>query len=120
MRAYLTAEWGKAVARPYYRIYLAVMAALAAALALIWWWTGREGMFQGSFGECLSLLIPFFSNIMPIDAIISACNAVNPAIDSLAAYILFGAIPFNVAKGIVISIVTVVTYKKLGHVMKFL
>ena len=61
MRAYLTAEWGKAVARPYYRIYLAVMAALAAALALIWWWTGREGMFQGSFGECLSLLIPFFS-----------------------------------------------------------
>ena len=61
MRAYLTAEWGKAVARPYYRIYLAVMAALAAALALIWWWTGREGMFRGSFGECLSLLIPFFS-----------------------------------------------------------
>ena len=52
MRAYLTAEWGKAVARPYYRIYLTVMAALAAALALIWWW---------SFGECLSLLIPFFS-----------------------------------------------------------
>ncbi len=52
MRAYLTAEWGKAVARPYYRIYLTVMAA---------WWTGREGMFQGSFGECLSLLIPFFS-----------------------------------------------------------
>lgn len=43
-----------------------------------------------------------------------------PPIDSLAAYILFGAIPFNVAKGIVISIVTVVTYKKLGHVMKFL
>ena len=61
MRAYLTAEWGKAVARPYYRINLTVMAALAAALALIWWWTGREGMFQGSFGECLSLLIPFFS-----------------------------------------------------------
>ena len=49
MRAYLTAEWGKAVARPYYRIYLTVMAALAAALALIWWWTGREGMFQGPF-----------------------------------------------------------------------
>ena len=35
MRAYLTAEWGKAVARPYYRIYLTVMAALAAALAVL-------------------------------------------------------------------------------------
>ena len=61
MKHYLTAEWSKAVARPYYRIYLAVMVALAALLALIWWWTGREGMFQGSFGECLSLLVPFFT-----------------------------------------------------------
>ena len=61
MKDYLTAEWGKAVARPYYRIYLAVMAALAAGLALTWWWTGREGMFRGSFGECLSLLVPFLA-----------------------------------------------------------
>ena len=66
------------------------------------------------------LLIPFFSQIMPIDAILSACQALNPAIDSLWAYILFGAVPFNVAKGAVISLVTVVTYKKLGHVMKLL
>lgn len=43
-----------------------------------------------------------------------------PPLTAWLAYILFGAIPFNVAKGIVISIVTVVTYKKLGHVMKFL
>ena len=61
MKDYLAAEWGKAVARPYYRIYLAVMAALAAGLALTWWWTGREGMFRGSFGECLSLLVPFLA-----------------------------------------------------------
>lgn len=66
------------------------------------------------------LLIPFFSQLMPIDAIIAACNAVNPAVDSLMGYILFGAVPFNMAKGIVISVVTVVTYKKLAHVMKFL
>ena len=55
-----------------------------------------------------------------LDAILSACQALNPAIDSLWAYILFGAVPFNVAKGAVISLVTVVTYKKLGHVMKLL
>ena len=61
MKHYLTAEWGKTMARPYYRIYLAVMVALAAGLALLWWWTGREGMFQGSFGDCLSLLIPFLA-----------------------------------------------------------
>ena len=61
MKDYLAAEWGKAVARPYYRIYLAILAALAAGLALTWWWTGREGMFRGSFGECLSLLVPFLA-----------------------------------------------------------
>ena len=61
MKHYLTAEWGKAMARPYYRIYLSVMVALAALLALTWWWTGREGMFQGTFGVCLGLLVPFLS-----------------------------------------------------------
>ena len=66
------------------------------------------------------LLIPFFSQIMPIDAILSACQALNPAIDSLSGYILFGAVPFNVAKGVVISLVTVVTYQKLGRGMKLL
>ena len=64
------------------------------------------------------LLIPFFSNLMPIEAIISACNAVNPAIDSLMGYILFGAVPFNLAKGVVLSVVAVPCYKKLGHVLK--
>ena len=64
------------------------------------------------------LLIPFFSNLMPSEAIISACNAVNPAIDSLMGYILFGAVPFNLAKGVVLSVVTVPCYKKLGHVLK--
>ena len=64
------------------------------------------------------LLIPFFSNLMPIEAIISACNAVNPAIDSLMGYILFGAVPFNLAKGVVLSVVAVLCYKKLGHVLK--
>ena len=64
------------------------------------------------------LLIPFFSNLMPIDAIISACNALNPAIDSLMGYILFGAVPFNLTKGVVLSVVTVLSYKKLGHALK--
>ena len=35
------------------------------------------------------LIIPFYSKLMPIDAIVSACNAVNPMIDSIDGYILF-------------------------------
>ncbi len=64
------------------------------------------------------LIIPFYSKIMPIDAIVSACNAVNPMIDSINAYILFGAMPFNLIKGLIISALTFLLYKKLSHLMK--
>ena len=64
------------------------------------------------------LIIPFYSKIMPIDAIVSACNAVNPMIDSIDGYILFGAVPYNFIKGVIISAVTFLVYKKLSHAMK--
>ena len=66
----------------------------------------------------LFLIIPFYSKVMPIDAIVSACNAVNPMIDSINAYILFGAMPFNLIKGLIISALTFLTYKKLSRLMK--
>ena len=37
------------------------------------------------------MLIPFYSKIMPLEAIIDACHAVNPMIDSMDAYVLFGS-----------------------------
>ena len=55
---------------------------------------------------------------MPIDAIVSACNAVNPMIDSIDGYILFGAMPFNLIKGLIISALTFMVYKKLSQLMK--
>ena len=36
MKHYLTAEWGRAVARPYFRAFLLVLLALAAGLPLLW------------------------------------------------------------------------------------
>lgn len=64
------------------------------------------------------LIIPFYSKIMPIDAIVSACSAVNPLINSIDAYILFGAAPFNLIKGLIISLVTFLVYKKLSNAMR--
>ena len=60
MKHYLTAEWGRAVARPYFRIFLLVLLALAAGLPLLWRFAFGD-MFRGSFGDGLSLLIPFFT-----------------------------------------------------------
>ena len=64
------------------------------------------------------LLIPFYSQVMPIDAIISACAAVNPMIGSLNTYLLFGAAPFNMLKGIILSFLTILVYKKVSRALK--
>lgn len=64
------------------------------------------------------LIIPFYSNLMPIEAIVEMCSAVNPAVDSLAAYYLFGAFPFNLIKGVALSAVTLLCYKQLSIFFK--
>lgn len=63
------------------------------------------------------ILLPFYKNIMPIDAIIAACNAVNPAVTDAAGYIWFGALPFNLIKGTVVCALTFVLYKRLSGVI---
>lgn len=64
------------------------------------------------------LIIPFYSKVMPIEAIVAACAAINPAIDSISAYVWYGAAPFNLIKGVVLSLITVLTYKRLSNILK--
>ena len=64
------------------------------------------------------ILLPFYAAAyMPYDAILSACQAVNPAIDSLAGYILFGVVPFNLIKGTLVALITFVVYKRISGVL---
>lgn len=64
------------------------------------------------------LLIPFFSTIMPMDAIFSACRAVNPIITDLNSYLMFGVVPFNIVKGLVVTCLTFPVYKKMSYHIK--
>ncbi len=67
------------------------------------------------------LLLPFFSKVMPMEAIFSACGAVNPLIHDTGSYLLFGALPFNMMKGVLISLLTFPVYKKMSsHIKAFL
>lgn len=63
------------------------------------------------------ILLPFYRNIMPIDAIIAACSAVNPAVKDAAGYIWFGVLPFNLVKGVIVCVLTFLLYKRLSGVM---
>ena len=92
----------------------------------------KKGAVMGCAAGCVAimiagylanryLLIPFFSQIMPMEAIFSACAKVNPLIHDLDSYLLFGAVPFNFIKGVLISLITFPVYKKLSrHIKHFI
>lgn len=63
------------------------------------------------------VLIPFYSAFMPIDAIIGLGTAVNPSIINLWTLVLYGIVPFNIVKGIILSILTLVLYKRISPIL---
>lgn len=65
-------------------------------------------------------LIPTFAAMygMPIEAIVEMGTAVNKNITDLTTFILWAVAPFNLLKGAVISVITMLIYKKLSPVLK--
>ena len=61
------------------------------------------------------ILLPFYAaTFMPMDVILAVCAAVNPAITSVAGYIWFAVVPFNLLKGAVLALLTFLLYKRLS------
>jgi riboflavin transporter FmnP len=63
------------------------------------------------------ILIPFYQNFMPLDAIIGMAAAVNALVVDLKTYILYVVVPFNIIKGVAISILTALVYKRVSSVV---
>lgn len=66
------------------------------------------------------ILLPFYQNFMPMEAIIGLGSAVNPAIKDTFTLILYAIIPFNILKGIVVTIFTMALYKRVSPLIKSL
>jgi len=66
------------------------------------------------------LLLPTYAKAfqMPMDALIGMGTAVNPSIDSLMTFVLFAVAPFNLLKGVVVSTVVLLIYKKISPIFK--
>jgi riboflavin transporter FmnP len=66
------------------------------------------------------IILPFYINAMnfPVQAIIDMCRAVNPLIIDINSYLLYAVAPYNLLKGIIISVITILVYKKLSYFMK--
>jgi riboflavin transporter FmnP len=63
------------------------------------------------------VLLPFYTRFMPIEAIIEMGAAVNDRITTLKDIVIYAIIPFNIFKGIIISVITALLYKKLSPVI---
>lgn len=107
-----------------------MMTAMAVALYLVMKkYKGTKGVIYGTVAAAFALivvgmltnrfmLIPFYSKtMMPLDAIISMCQNINPKITSVNGYIVWGVVPFNLIKGIIVGFMTVLLHKKIGAVI---
>ncbi|MCT4566160.1 MAG: ECF transporter S component [Maledivibacter sp.] len=63
------------------------------------------------------ILIPFYAKLMPIEQIIAWSAAANGAITDVKTLILYGVAPFNLLKGLVVSILTILIYKRISHLL---
>lgn len=61
---------------------------------------------------------PFYTNFMPMDAIIGMYSAIVPAADTLIKALLIFNVPFTFVKGILCVLITFFVYKPLSRVIK--
>lgn len=64
-------------------------------------------------------LLPKFAELygMPLDAIIGMGTAINPYINNVSTLVLMAVVPFNILKGVVVSLLTMVLYKRVEKLL---
>lgn len=91
----------------------------------------RKGALMGMIaGTILMVVVGCFINAfvllpvyaaafgMPMDALVGMGTAVNPHITSLTTFVLFAVAPFNLLKGVLVSLIVFLIYKKISPVLK--
>ncbi|MCF2554002.1 ECF transporter S component [Faecalicatena contorta] len=75
--------------------------------------------FAGCFLNAF-VLLPAYGKAfgMPIDALVGMGTAVNAHITSLTTFVVFAVAPFNLLKGVLVSIIVFVIYKKISPIFK--
>ena len=65
------------------------------------------------------VLLPVYAKAfeMPIDALVAMGTAVNHSITSLSTFVIFAVAPFNLLKGILVSLIVFFVYKKIRQVL---
>lgn len=66
------------------------------------------------------VLLPTYATAfgMPIDAIVGMGSAINANINDVMTFVVIAVAPFNIIKGIVISVITLLIYKHISPILK--
>ncbi|MBQ8558724.1 MAG: ECF transporter S component [Tyzzerella sp.] len=66
------------------------------------------------------ILLPTYAAAfeMPIDKLVAMGTAVNANITSLFTFVMFAVAPFNLLKGVLVSIIVLCIYKKISPILK--
>lgn len=82
------------------------------------------GLFLGiitmTIVGCISnyfIILPFYSTLMPIEAVIEMGAVLNPKVVDTSSFILWIIAPFNIIKGIIISLFTLLIYRKTENLL---
>ena len=65
------------------------------------------------------LLLPVYSKVygVPLQAFIDMGNLLNPAITDLKTLVMYAVVPFNILKGIVVSSIVLLVYKRISPIL---
>lgn len=66
------------------------------------------------------IMLPAFAKAFswPLDTIIAMGSEVNASITNLFTFVMFAVVPFNLLKGILVSIIVLLIYKKISPIIK--
>lgn len=62
---------------------------------------------------------PFYTNFMPMEAIIGAYKALNPKVETLLDALIWFNVPFTFVKGMCSSIIVIAVYKYISPILKY-
>lgn len=63
------------------------------------------------------VMIPMYSAFMPVEQIVEAGKAIIPWVHDTFTFCLFCVLPFNLIKGIIVSVVVTIIYKPLSRLI---
>ena len=63
------------------------------------------------------VMIPLYSAFMPIEQIVAAGKAIIPWVSDTLTFCLFCVLPFNVIKGVIVSVIVAFIYKPLSCII---